>query len=304
MMMLRRLLVPGGILVAAIALATATALAASPGAPDPASTVCASCHDQARAFVSNPHLQQKGKEAEAICASCHGDGTAHAEAGGEKTKIVRPTGRAGAEICLGCHDATSATSTTSANSAHASFRNGVHAQDEAVNCLSCHTIHAADPKERHLLKANPSALCATCHADVAASFRNKPYAHKIGRAGMECSSCHDPHGLPQKALRMTRAEEMPCLSCHAEKRGPFVYEHPGGGTATCVTCHEPHGSSNPKRIIRANVYQLCLECHSPTGGALGAQPPSFHNLLTARHRNCTTCHVAIHGSNRSPRLLK
>lgn len=293
--MLRRLLVPGGILVAAIALAMATALAASPGAPDPAPTVCAGCHDQAKAFATNPHVRQKGVEAEALCASCHGEGTAHAEAGGDKTKILRPAGRAGAEICLKCHDT---------SGPHTSFRNGVHAQGEAVNCFSCHTIHASKPRDRHLLKDSPSALCATCHADVAASFRNKPYAHKIGRAGMECSSCHDPHGLPQKALRMTKAEEMPCLSCHADKRGPFLYEHPGGGTATCVTCHEQHGANNPKRLVRTDVYQLCLECHSPTGGTLGAQPPSFHNLLTARYRNCTTCHVAIHGSNRSPRLLK
>ncbi len=296
--MLRRLLVSGGILVVAIALAMATALAASPGAPDPSSTVCAGCHDQAKAFATNPHIHQKGKDAEAICASCHGDGTAHAEAGGDKTKIVRPAGRSGAQICLTCHDKTSP---------HSSFRNGVHMQGEAVNCLSCHTIHSSAPRERHLLKDNPSALCASCHADVAGSFKDKPYAHKIGRGGMECTSCHDPHGTANAsapALRYTRQEEAPCLSCHAEKRGPFVYEHPAGSTATCWTCHEPHGSNNPKRLIRANVHQLCLECHSPTGGTLGSQPPSFHNTLTARYRNCTTCHVAIHGSNRQPQLLK
>jgi predicted CXXCH cytochrome family protein len=72
-----------------------------------------------------------------------------------------------------------------------------------------------------------------------------------------------------------------------------------------MTCHEPHASNNMHRLKRATVSQLCLECHSPiTGGTLGSQPPSFHNLLTARYQNCTTCHVAIHGSNRSPQLVK
>jgi nitrate reductase cytochrome c-type subunit len=51
--------------------------------------------------------------------------------------------------------------------------------------------------------------------------------------------------------------------------------------------------------------QVCIECHSPiTGGTLGSQPPSFHNLTSPRYQNCTTCHVAIHGSNRDPQLLK
>ena len=58
-------------------------------------------------------------------------------------------------------------------------------------------------------------------------------------------------------------------------------------------------------LTRPTVSQLCLECHSPiSGGTLGSQPPSFHDLLSPRYRNCTTCHVAIHGSNSSPELLK
>ena len=73
----------------------------------------------------------------------------------------------------------------------------------------------------------------------------------------------------------------------------------------CTSCHEPHGSSNPKQLKRATVYQVCIECHSPIGGTtLGSQPPSFHNLSSPRYQNCTTCHVAVHGSNRDPQLLK
>jgi DmsE family decaheme c-type cytochrome len=123
---------------------------------------------------------------------------------------------------------------------------------------------------------------------------------------MDCASCHDPHGRPKGgALRRTRGDELPCLSCHAEKRGPFVFKHVSGVAGDCMSCHETHGSSNPKQLKRAQVSQLCLECHSPiTGGTLGSQPPSFHNVRLARFQNCTVCHVAIHGSNRSPTLLK
>ena len=73
----------------------------------------------------------------------------------------------------------------------------------------------------------------------------------------------------------------------------------------CRACHEPHGSSNPMALKRSRVDQLCLECHSPIeGGTLGPQPPAIHDLFSPRYRNCTTCHVAIHGSNTSPALLK
>jgi predicted CXXCH cytochrome family protein len=72
----------------------------------------------------------------------------------------------------------------------------------------------------------------------------------------------------------------------------------------CTTCHEAHGSVNPKQLTRSTVYQVCSECHSPTGATWGSQPPSFHYTGLARYQNCTTCHVTVHGSNRSPALLK
>ena len=113
---------------------------------------------------------------------------------------------------------------------------------------------------------------------------------------------------PQKAqetLRTTQAGEAPCLACHANLRGPFAFPHEAKELGGCIACHEPHGSSNQKMLKRANVFQLCLECHSPiTGNTLGSQPPSFHNINLPRYQNCTTCHVAVHGSNRSPQLFK
>ena len=88
-----------------------------------------------------------------------------------------------------------------------------------------------------------------------------------------------------------------------------MYEHVGpttaGLTGGCLTCHEQHGSNNPKMLTRPRIDNLCLECHSAlAANALGSQPPATHNLLLPRWRNCTTCHVAVHGSNRSPKLLK
>lgn len=284
-----------------------TALAQSPE-PTPAvpeaeaAQLCSDCHeDQTKTFPANPHARGKARKGEVtndLCTSCHGDGTAHMEAGGDKALIYKPAGLPGSDkTCLACHGVN-----TDRISRHA----GMHANSKAVNCLTCHSIHAGEAHAPHLLSKPQMALCSSCHATQSASFRNKPHAHRLGRGGMECSSCHEPHGRPGvENLRTAKSGELACLSCHSEKRGPFVFQHGAGAVGDCMSCHEAHGSSNPRQLKRATVAQLCSECHSPINpGTLGSQPPSFHNLSLPRYQNCTTCHVAVHGSNRDPQLLK
>jgi len=288
----------GAALVFCIAVMPGALYAAEEPAALPA---CTDCHDAMKSLAVTPHGRGMAKRDEipnAVCEKCHGDGREHIEGGGDKTKIFKPAGLEGSnKTCLSCHNI----STDRINR-----HTGVHANSKQVNCLTCHSIHAADAHSAHLLAKPELALCETCHISQVASFRNKPYAHRLGRGGMECDSCHEPHARGGKqSLKSTRAGEMPCLTCHSDKRGPFVFQHGAVAIGDCTTCHEAHGSSNPMRLKRATVAQLCIECHSPLGTmTLGAQPPAFHNLSDPRYQNCTTCHVAIHGSNRDPQLLK
>lgn len=265
---------------------------------------CGDCHEIAAPFTRNPHARgsvEAGVVPNAICESCHGDGTAHMEAGGDTTLIVKPAGLSGSQTCLTCHDVTTD---------QKSRRGGVHANSAAVNCLTCHSIHHAEPAAQSLLARKEVEVCATCHATYVAGLRNKPFAHRVGRGGMECSSCHEPHkALDRQPVRRTRAGETACAECHTDKKGPFVFPHGANEVLEpgreCMNCHEVHGSNNPKQLRRANVWQLCTECHSPiTGTTLGSQPPAFHNLNSPRYQQCTSCHVAVHGSNRSPQLFK
>lgn len=292
------------------ATATAPPSEATDEAPAPTPS-CSDCHDQAKHFLTNPHARgavTDGVVSNDACATCHGDGTEHMESGGDKTKIVVPRGKAGSdETCMLCHDVTTDGMT----------RRGMHANSNQVNCLTCHSIHSSDPRSPHLVAKPQLALCGSCHTQ-SASMRNKPYAHRLDRGGMTCSTCHEPHGRRAKgeqslaivehlrtASSRGRMPEAPCVSCHTEKRGPFVFSHGGAEVGECTTCHESHGSSNPNQLRRATVKQVCMECHSPTSTAtLGSQPPSFHNLSLPRYQNCTSCHVAVHGSNRDPQLLK
>ncbi len=284
------------LVVGALALIGWAAPAPAAEAAKKSAGACAECHEQAAAFFKSPH-GRSGPSGEAACTPCHGEGTKHAEAGGDKALIKRPSGREGAETCLTCHDKTTDQKT---------FRDGVHQGTSAVNCLTCHSIHGGDPRSRHLLVKDDPALCASCHPAVAASFANKPYAHRMGR-GMQCTSCHEPHGRHGRdSVKLTRAGEIACLSCHTGQRGPYVFSHVVDAAGDCTTCHEPHGSSNPKQLVRAQVYQLCIECHTqlPAGTTFGSMAIGTHNTSLPRWRSCTTCHVAVHGSNRSPRLLK
>jgi DmsE family decaheme c-type cytochrome len=135
----------------------------------------------------------------------------------------------------------------------------------------------------------------------------RPFHHKVPEGGMKCSDCHNQHGgFLAKQLRSWVGGDVTCLKCHADKAGPFVYEHAPVKTEGCQSCHTPHGSTNPKLLKRNEVRFLCLECHSNTPGipaedaGLGPPTPSFHNLATPRFQNCTVCHVMIHGSNNHP----
>jgi DmsE family decaheme c-type cytochrome len=103
--------------------------------------------------------------------------------------------------------------------------------------------------------------------------------------------------------------EEPCLKCHADKRGPFVFEHPSVRVDGCETCHAPHGSTNAKLLTRPVVFTMCLECHNGAGtfGRSNSGVPMLdqsHNLLDPRYQHCTLCHVRIHGSNADPFFLR
>jgi DmsE family decaheme c-type cytochrome len=281
----------------------APASAAPKAEAAPALPKCGDCHtDLVNAFAANPHARvahgEKKPDPNDLCSTCHGDGTKHIESGGSEL-VAMPKGLSGAEdTCKACHD--------QARGAHDSFATGVHANTAAVNCLTCHSVHKAAPKSEHLLAKAPGELCASCHKPETASFQNKPYAHRLDRGGMTCLDCHSPHARRGEPVKMTVQGELPCLNCHADLRGPFVFQHVTGSGGDCLSCHQSHGSNNPNMLLWARVDQLCLSCHSQTGGpkTYGSQPPSFHDLTLPRYRNCTTCHVTVHGSNVSPQLLK
>jgi DmsE family decaheme c-type cytochrome len=185
---------------------------------------------------------------------------------------------------LSCHGA---------NHEQRHFSASVHAGNN-VGCLDCHSPHHAKDPEHLLVQASPD-LCYGCHVSAKADFA-RPYHHRVNEGLIQCSDCHNVHGTTTlRQVRTMPSGDAICVKCHAEKQGPFVYEHVPVKTEGCTSCHTPHGSNNPRYLRVSQVNLLCLQCHSfPTQGPAG---PS-HNQA-AKYQACTMCHTMIHGSNAS-----
>ena len=279
--------------------------------------VCQACHeDQFKAFSHTSHagLAKIGSWKDKVtgCESCHGPGKAHAEEG-DPTKIISFKNKGSKEIsetCLTCH---------AGREEHNNFRRGEHWRND-IGCADCHASHFINTDKNvsksitfptqanaqkpgfstlHLLKLSEPQLCISCHAEVKPDF-NKPFHHKVLEGMMKCSDCHNPHGgFELKQTRPATGGDAACLKCHADKQGPFTYEHAPLKTEGCSACHTPHGSSNPRLLKFSSVNQLCLTCHSVDHGVGADEPAGPTHNQNAQYASCTNCHIKIHGSRSS-----
>ncbi len=234
------------------------------------------------------------------CESCHGAGSlavenltpekiaADAKAGKQtacdfKTfiDIRNLPAQAKSLICLKCH---SANATFNLHNWNSSTHNLAD-----VSCSDCHPIHAG-----HNLKVRPrdmAEMCDRCHLDVKAEF-SLPNHHPVPEKKVFCNDCHDAHGgaSAEKNLRKDTVKAT-CTQCHAEKEGPFLYEH-ADLTDDCRACHTPHGSVNNRLLILREPF-LCLQCH-PSHRISAA---TTTETKQAYYTRCTDCHSQIHGTD-------
>lgn len=269
----------------------AGAAAQTPSGDYAGEETCLSCHEE-QSYKGTKHaltFNERTPAAAHGCESCHGPGKAHAESG--DTSLIKNPGKMkpqeASEICATCHN----------RGAHALWDGSQH-DNRNVGCVSCHSVH--DPKgEPQLVKANQMQLCATCHKPI--TNRQHRFSHMPVREGqMQCSSCHNPHGSSNvRLLKAGTTIDESCQSCHADKRGPYLWEH-APVTESCTTCHEPHGSNN-ERLLVSKLPFLCQRCH-----VTSRHPPTVYEGYLLNNsangnkisgRSCTVCHQMVHGSN-------
>jgi len=256
---------------------------------------CLDCHDatsssDVHAVFATAHGQLGGGGA-AACTACHGASEAHDRRGRKAPPDISFGPQWPSDVaarngsCLNCHE--QGDQLLWAGSAH---------QQENLACSDCHSAHR-QPEPSASASAGDER-CLACHTRVRAELR-LPSHHPIAEGEIPCTDCHNPHGgLGEAALHQVTLNDN-CFSCHQEKRGPMLWEHPPVAE-DCSLCHRPHGSVHD-RLLTARGPALCQQCHAaafhpslpygaeglPAGGANA-------NLLG---KNCLNCHSQVHGSN-------
>jgi predicted CXXCH cytochrome family protein len=287
---------------------------------------CVSCH---RAYVDSFLLETHGKTAKflrdsraASCETCHGDGTKHIENREKRvaaadidnpSQLKTPEERKRANArCLDCH---------AGDRGHFGWQGGEHDRSD-MSCMSCHNVHHAKfafgalaSQQRALINGAPAdaseiktpdkmlisfsveETCFGCHSDKrnvffqrsTHLFRTELHNMKVG-----CTSCHNPHGGEGGRMLKDFTVNNVCYTCHAEKRGPFLWDHPPV-RENCLNCHSPHGSNNPK-LLTARAHMVCQQCHIhmlPRHSTTAGKPMDIWTM----NRGCMNCHAQVHGSN-------
>jgi DmsE family decaheme c-type cytochrome len=249
--------------------------------------VCAGCHavqiaEFQKTLMGRISLTQPGKFS---CENCHGPGSAHAKAGGGRgvggiMSFEADDPRSSEEkngICLACHE----------RGQRIFWPGSVH-QERDLACTNCHTVMKSVSRKFQLKTAFEPDTCFQCHKDRRAQmFRSSHMPMREGK--IVCSDCHNPHGSITEALLKKDSINDVCYTCHAEKRGPFLFEHEPV-RENCDNCHDPHGTIQQYSLKMARP-RLCNECHNLMDNTAG--PTGSHAL----GQSCENCHVAIHGSN-------
>jgi len=277
--------------------------------------VCTKCHDENEtkpilSIYATKH-GVRGDPRTPTCQSCHGESEAHVK--NAEGKATRPA----PDVLFGAKSSSyssfarspSATQNTTCMKCHSNaggkrnFWAGSQHESHDIPCAACHEVHAKQDKV--LVKATQPPVCFACHKDQR-SQSNQYSHHPINEGKVACSDCHNPHGSAGPKLLKKNTVNETCFLCHAEKRGPFLWEHQPV-SENCTNCHTPHGS-NITPLLKSRPPFLCQECHNgphnsktPAGANVGGYQnglPSNQNPSTqATARGCMNCHVMVHGSN-------
>jgi DmsE family decaheme c-type cytochrome len=260
------------------------------------SQACVKCHkNQFGSFSQTLHgaiflKQPRNIKEKEGCEGCHGPASRHVVSkesdGGAEGDIVsfrkdspRPVEERNA-VCLTCHE-----------KGDRNYWNGSAHETRGLACTNCHQIMEKVSVKHQLVKSIELETCFQCHKDIRAKLANNSHM-PLGSGAITCSSCHNPHGsATDKLLREASVNET-CYKCHADKRGPFLWEHEPVRD-NCLNCHDAHGSTN-EYMLKVQRPRLCSQCHA---GGVGHGTPGNPTTVQAISRSCQNCHTKVHGSN-------
>ena len=261
--------------------------------------ICQTCHspvyDQlektamGKLFLKHPRTAEE----KLGCETCHGGGSQHVESGGKSFAGMRRFTKGSPtpvsernEVCLKCHE----------KRERLFWAGSVH-NVQGLACTSCHVVHTGPgiANRAQLARITVEDTCNTCHKEQVRA-ENKFSHHPMREGKMNCASCHNPHGTTSPKLVKAISTRELCFNCHAQYRGPFIFQHPPV-MEDCFNCHQPHGSAYPA-LLKSPPIRLCRDCHITFHNlnfTIGGSTKTRINMMAGSA--CVNCHRNIHGSN-------
>jgi len=256
--------------------------------------VCLGCHTTLaasfeRTLMGRIFKHPRNAQEKIGCEGCHGAGSAHVKAGGGRgvggiisfrSDDRSRTAEENNAICLSCHE----------KGARTYWSASMH-ETRGLACTNCHTVMKSVSAKHQLAKKTEIETCFQCHKLRRAQMQRTSHM-PLHEGKMTCTGCHNPHGSASESLLKEVSINDTCYACHAEKRGPFLWEH-APVRENCLNCHESHGSNN-EFLLKVARPRLCALCHTETRHPGRPQNPASR---FAFNRSCQNCHSQIHGSN-------
>ena len=144
----------------------------------------------------------------------------------------------------------------------------VHQRND-VSCSDCHNPMAEFSVQGSMARLSISETCAPA-TGYPAQFNRRSHM-PLPEGQMSCADCHNPHGSLTAPLLKTNTVNETCYQCHAEKRGPFLFEHaPVRGSCSTAT----------RRMVPTSTRCLSQPYRCLASNATPSTPPN--DLLTAQ----------------------
>lgn len=220
---------------------------------------CVNCHvgrvhhsESAENLFERPLLIEAGIG----CERCHGPGgehvVVHRERGGKTpatgSDVIDPaalTGRLRDSLCYQCHLVGAHRIPTTGRSEY-DFRPGEPLETQWITFVEGVTV-------------TDGRTSAVSHVEQYESSQ----CFRMSSGRMTCTSCHDPHGVPDAADRARHFRDR-CLACHGPEASCAVPEPDRRRTQaddSCIECHMPrlgasdvpHTSQTDHRILRRAI---------------------------------------------------
>ena len=250
--------------------------------PDQIEETCLKCHKQEHVTLWKTSLHARSK---VTCIDCH---NVHSPETGMLSKDLENGKIAIEGLTTAIKKAQLAANTAAVGSEEKEKANAKVSELKAEADKLREKINATETVYHR--SAEPYT-CYNCHKAQQVQVK-MPSHHPIIENKMKCSDCHNPHGGPTGMLKAESVNET-CFKCHAEKLGPFTFEHPPV-SEDCSTCHNPHGSVRNNLLVQSEPF-LCVKCHTAPhsrSGTLGNP-----GAMAQYYSECTDCHNQVHGSD-------